>query len=68
MTEQEIFHKGSLKKLVKKNSITVYGKTYPNINEAIRKLKPKSSRKTIKRIIDMGFTPEEAFEMVANYE
>ena len=66
MTEQEIFHKGSLKKLVKKNSITVYGKTYPNINEAIRKLKPKSSRKTIKRIIDMGFTPEEAFEYSPN--
>ena len=66
MTEQEIFHKGSLKKLVKKNSITVYGKTYPNINEAIRKLKPKSSRKTIKRIIDMGFTPEEAFEHLPN--
>ncbi len=66
MTEQEIFHKGSLKKQVIRNSITVYGKTYPNINEAIRKLKPKSSRQTIKRIIDMGFTPEEAFEYRPN--
>ena len=66
MSEDEIFFPGDLKKLRKTNSITINEKTYPNLKEAVRQLKPKASRKTIARKLKAGMTPEEAFDYLPN--
>ena len=43
MTEDEIFFPGDLRKLRKTTPITINEKTYPNLKEAVRQLKPIAS-------------------------
>ena len=62
MTEDEIFFPGDLRKLRKTTPITINEKTYPNLKEAVRQLKPKASRRTIARKLkNTDLTPEEVF-------
>ena len=66
LSKEKIFTKGYIRNERVINEITVYGKKYPNIEEAIRKLKPPASSKTIIRWIKEGLTHEEAFDKIPN--
>lgn len=66
LQDDKVFAKGYIKLLVETQPITVYGKTYPNLQEAIRDLKPPANRQTISRWIKAGMTPEIAFERIPN--
>ena len=66
MSDDEIFFPGNLRNLRKTNPITIHEKTYPNLKEAVRKLKPKASARTISRKLEAGMTPEEAFNYLPN--
>tara|TARA_B100001057_G_scaffold174298_1_gene174967 strand:+ start:641 stop:1702 length:1062 start_codon:yes stop_codon:yes gene_type:complete len=66
MTEDRIFYPGSLKTLRETNPITIHEKTYPNLEQAVRELKPKASTRTISRKLKAGLTPENAFEYLPN--
>ena len=66
MPESKILTKEYLRRERLINQIAVNNVTYPNLQEAIRKLKPISSAKTIARDIERGLTPEEAFSRIPN--
>lgn len=66
LTEKKIFNKGYIRNEREINKIKVFDEVYPNIEEAVRRLKPPASRKTISRWIKEGISPEEAFERIPN--
>ena len=67
MKEDAIFFPGDLRKLRKTTPITINEKTYPNLKEAVRQLKPKASRRTIARKLkNTDLTPEEVFAYIPN--
>ena len=66
MSEERVFYPGNLKNLRKTKPITIHKKTYPNLEEAVRQLKPKASTRTISRKLKAGMTPEEAFDYLPN--
>jgi group I intron endonuclease len=65
-SEEKIFADGYIRNERVINEITVFGEKYPNIEEAIRILKPPASSRTIIRWLKEGLTPEEAFEKIPN--
>ena len=67
MSEEKIFEPGYVRNQRDVGtSIEVNGKTYANLQEAIRQLEPVASRKTIARRMEDGMTPDEAFQVVPN--
>ncbi len=66
MSEERVFYPGNLKNLRKTKPITIHKKTYPNLEEAVRQLKPKASTRTISRKLKAGMTPEKAFDYRPN--
>jgi group I intron endonuclease len=62
----KIFDQDFIRRSREVNPIKVFGKSYPNLKEAVRSLKPPASRKTINRWMDEGMSPEEAFERIPN--
>ncbi len=66
LSEEKIFSKGYIRSEREVNQITVFNEIYPNIEEAVRKLKPPASSTTISRWISEGISAEEAFERIPN--
>lgn len=66
LSDERIFEEGYIRNLRAINEIEVFGEKYPNLEEAIRVLQPAASGRTIKRWIDEGLTPEEAFDRIPN--
>ena len=66
MSKNRIFYPGNLKNLRETNPISIHEKTYPNLEQAVRVLKPKASTRTISRKLKAGMTPEEAFDYLPN--
>lgn len=66
LKDEKIFAEGYIKLLVETQPITVYEKTYPNLQEAIRNLNPPANRTTIARWLKANISPEEAFERIPN--
>lgn len=66
LSEEYIFREGYIRNERITKQISIYGKIYPNISEAVRSLNPPSSNKTIARMLVQGMTPEEAFERIPN--
>ncbi|NEQ41508.1 MAG: GIY-YIG nuclease family protein [Okeania sp. SIO3I5] len=66
LPEEKIFAEGFVRNTREINQVTVFGETYPNLEEAIRILQPQASSRTIKRWIKEGMTPEEAFQRIPN--
>ncbi|MDG5974448.1 putative endonuclease [Hydrogenophaga taeniospiralis CCUG 15921] len=56
----------SLRSERRTNPVTVHGLIYPNMEAAVRKLKPVASSHTLARWIASGMTPEDAFVRVPN--
>ena len=66
LSEEKIFADRYIRSERIINEINVFGVKYPNIEEAIRILKPPASSRTIIRWLKEGLTPEEAFEKIPN--
>lgn len=66
LTEDQIFNEGYIRSERLINEIKIHNETFPNIEEAIRILKPPASSKTIARWIKEGISAEEAFEKIPN--
>jgi predicted GIY-YIG superfamily endonuclease len=66
MSEDKIFAEGHLRSEREVNTITIYGRTYPNLLAAYRVLEPTASAMTIARWLAQGLSPEFAFERVPN--
>lgn len=66
MSEERILDQGTLRGLREVGPITVNNIEYPNMEEAVRILKPPASPHTISRWIARGMTAEEAFTRVPN--
>ena len=64
MSEEKIFAEAYVRDSRETIPITVWGVTYPNIEEAIRVLGPPATSTTIKRWIAKGLSPEQAFRDV----
>lgn len=65
-SDERIFDKGYIRDSRLTTPITVYGITYPNLEEAIRVLNPPASSRTIARRIKDGFAPDDAFQRIPN--
>jgi group I intron endonuclease len=63
---EKIFNIEYIRNIRAVNEITVFGKKYPNIEEAIRVLHPPASSRTIIRWINKGIPIDEAFGKVPN--
>ena len=63
---EKVFGVGFIRNTRAINEISIHGVTYPNLKEAVRKLNPVASRKTIGRLLKKGVSPEAAFEYVPN--
>lgn len=66
MSDEKILSEGYVRATREVGSVTVHGKTFPNMEEAVRALSPPASSATISRWIASGVTPEEAFSRVPN--
>lgn len=66
LPEEKIFEKDFVRKCRETKPITVHGKIYPNLREAIRELKPPASPKSIARWMEKGLSAEEAFSRTPN--
>ncbi len=66
MSEERILDQGTLRHSREIAPITVNSIEYPNMEEAVRNLKPSASPHTISRWIARGMTAEEAFTRVPN--
>lgn len=66
LSEETIFNRGFVRSLRKTKEVTVWGTKYPNLEEAVRQLKPPASCATIGRWIAEGMSPEEAFKRIPN--
>jgi len=65
-SEEKIFSKRCIRNECEINKITIYGKQYPNLREAVRLLNPPASPKALARWMAEGMSPEEAFERIPN--
>jgi hypothetical protein len=66
LSDEKIFSDGYIRNLREINKIVVFDEEFPNIEEAVRVLKSPATPKTIKRWLNQGMTPEEAFERIPN--
>ncbi len=66
LSEEKVFEKGYVRGSRLVIEITVFGVKYPNLEEAVRILKPPGTCATIRRWITNGMKPEEAFERIPN--
>lgn len=66
LSDEKIFNTSFVRSLRKTSEITVSGTKYPNLEEAVRNLKPPASCATIGRWIEKGMSPEEAFKRIPN--
>jgi GIY-YIG catalytic domain len=66
MPDEKIFAEASVRAICEINPITVWGVTYPNLQEAVRVLQPPAHPQTISRWIAKGLSPEQAFRDVPN--
>jgi hypothetical protein len=66
LSEEKIFDDNFIRNSREINEIIVNGVKYPNLEEAVRILKPPASSATINRWIRDGMSPEEAFARVPN--
>lgn len=66
LSDTKIFSDGYIRNKREINKIVVFDIEFPNLEEAVRFLKPPASPKTIKRWLNQGMTPEEAFERIPN--
>ena len=66
LSEDKIFQEEYIRHSRETDSITVYGITYPNLEEAVRNLNSPASSHTISRWLKQGLSPEEAFERIPN--
>lgn len=66
MSEEKIFDTGYLNTDRESNEIEVYGVKYKSLRQAIIKLNPVASTSSIVRMLNAGYTSEEAFEYVPN--
>ena len=66
LSDEKIFEQDFIRHSRKTNPITILGKIYPNLKEAIRELSPVASIKTIARWLEKGMSPEEAFDRIPN--
>ena len=66
MPIERTFAEGLLRSDRAVNPIMVYGRSYPNLESAVRELGPPASSTTIARWLDSGTSPEDAFERVPN--
>ncbi|MEO7297958.1 MAG: GIY-YIG nuclease family protein [Verrucomicrobiota bacterium] len=66
LPEEKIFEKGYVRNSRVVVEIMVFGKKYPNLEEAVRILKPPGICATIRRWITDGMSAEEAFERIPN--
>lgn len=64
--DEIIFAEGYIRHTRDGNSITVFGVTYPNFQEATRKLDAPAAAHTIRRWIAKGMSPEDAFTRIPN--
>lgn len=66
LPDEKIFSESYIRNERTINEIKVFGEKYPNLEEAVRVLKPPASSTTISRWVDEGLSPEEAFERIPN--
>ena len=66
LSEEKVFEEGFIGSIRETKKIKVFGKEYPNMQEAVRELQPSASSHTISRWIRQGLSPEEAFERIPN--
>lgn len=66
MPVERILSEGHVRGTREVGFVTVHGKTYPNMEEAVRALNPPVSSATISRWIASGVKPEDAFSRVPN--
>lgn len=66
LSDEIIFNTGFVRSLRKTNEVTVWGTKYPNLEEAVRNVKPPASCATIGRWIEEGMSLEEAFKRIPN--
>lgn len=66
LPEEKIFEKNFVRQRRETIAVTVHGKTYPNLREAIRELKPPASPKSIARWMEKGLSAEDAFSRTPN--
>lgn len=66
LSEEKIFREGYIRNERAINEITIGSKTYPNIETAVRLLRPPGSATTISRWLKEGVSPEDAFERIPN--
>lgn len=66
MPEDKIFKEGYVRQDRAISEITVFNVNYPNLEAAVRSLKPAANSTTIARWLNKGMTPEEAFERIPN--
>lgn len=66
LSDETIFNKGLVRSLRKTTEVTVGGTNYPNLEEAVRQLKPPASCATIGRWLVEGMPPEKAFKRIPN--
>jgi group I intron endonuclease len=66
MPASKVFADGYVRSTREINPNKVYGITYPNLEEAVRVIKPSACATTIARWIKSGMSPDEAFGKVAN--
>lgn len=66
MSEEAIFEESCIRSQRVTSPIVVYGVAYPNLEEAMRRLHPAASCRTLSRWLRSGLTAEEAFERIPN--
>lgn len=66
LSNENIFNKGFVRSLRRTNELTVLGTKYPNLEEAVRNLNPSASCGTIRRWMEEGMSPEDAFQRIPN--
>lgn len=66
MTDDQVLDANVRRSCRATNPIVVNGVEYPNLEEAVRRLKPYATSTTIARWMRLGATPEDAFARVPN--
>ncbi len=66
LSDEKIFSDGYIRNKREINKIVVFDEEFPNIEEAVRVLNSPATPTTIKRWLNQGMTPEEAFERIPN--
>lgn len=66
MPDDKVFSKDFVRSTRVGVPVTVFGKTYPNMEEAVRMLRPPAHTATIGRWLGGGMPPDDAFTRVPN--